>query len=492
MSDDSKTIAYAPGFILWLIAEFVITDPVLSYLFAWLSSFIIFYITIFSKFKYVNDDLSINNQILRPIIIIQLIFAGFMCCSSIFYFLDHLGYRYFTKIDFNLDIPNAQTHLIAQAQRLSLLAHAALVTGIILLTPKKNQNKRKFKVSSHISFDDFLTKFSVATFAGGVAMKFVPGFVQFSAAFTSISVFAGTFILVKGITYKNKKLLYVGAGLFFSNLVKASLSGFKEPILMSIIILGCLLFPVYKKATLLIGIPLLYGLIYILPTYVGVIRTQSWGEEGVSVEESRDAAFNTLLDEENDELIAENNWAFLAERISELSMFTKFIDNTPKVIDYYGFDICIDSFYALIPRVLWSNKPITEAVSMQRVYDANVISINSSVSAKTRPVVDAYLSFGTIGVFAFFILIGLIAQGLCNSCENMYGGYQFGTLIIMGAFSDTLWRGNNFEFMFNCLFYGYILVLIIQKILIATKVLIKLEFTETDNQDIFSLTNSNH
>jgi hypothetical protein len=229
---------------------------------------------------------------------------------------------------------------------------------------------------------------------------------------------------------------------------------------------------------------LLYGLLYILPTYVGIIRSQTWSGEQ-SAEASRSVAFDTLLNEENAEDIKDTNWAFLTDRISEIGMFTKFVDNTPKVIDYYGMDIIVGSLYALIPRVLWAQKPVTEQVSMERVYTAGVISENSVVSAKTRPVVDAYLSFGTIGVFVFFILIGLIAQYFCNTCENLYGGYQFGTMIIMGTFSDTLWRGNNFEFMFNSLFYGFIMVLIVHSVLKALSILTPLEFTVTDNQDIF-------
>lgn len=484
MNSNQKHIAYLPGFLLWLIAEFVITDPVLSYFFAWLSSFFIFYWTIFSQFRYINNDLPATEQILRPIIIIQLIFAGFMCCTSLFYFLNHLGYRYFEKVNPTLDIPNAETYLIAQCQRLSLLAHAALVTGIILLTKKKDGNQRRYLLSSEINKDTFLGLFSLTIFGAGVLFKYSSGFQQFSGGLISMSVFSGTFVLVKGIVYNKKKLLYIGGGLFFSNFLQASLSGFKEPILMSVIILGCLLFPIYKRLTIFVGLPLLYGLLYILPTYVGIIRAQTWSGDQ-SAEESRSVAFDTLLNEENAEDIKDTNWAFLTDRISEIGMFTKFVDNTPKVIDYYGMDIVVGSLYALIPRVLWAQKPVTEQVSMERVYAAGVISENSVVSAKTRPVVDAYLSFGTIGVFVFFILIGLIAQYFCNTCENLYGGYQYGTMIIMGTFSDTLWRGNNFEFMFNSLFYGFIMVLIVHSVLKALSILTPLEFTVTDNQDIF-------
>ena len=483
ISNESKYVTYLPGFIFWVIAEFLITDPILSYLFAWASSFFIFYWTIFSKFRYLNNDLPFASQILRPIIIIQIVFAGFMCSTSIFYFLDHLGYRYLEKVDLNIDIPNAQTYIIAHCQRLSLLAHACLVTGIILLNPVKNGNRRQYIIRPQVNLDNFLWKFSVATFIGGIVMKMIPGFQQFSGGLTSISVFSGTFLLVKGLGQKKKNLLLIGGAIFVSNLIKASLSGYKEPILMGIIILGCLLYPIYKRLTLYVGIPLLYALIYFLPTYVNIIRSQSWSGEQTA-EESRSAAFDILLDLDV-EAVDDTNWAFLTDRLSEIDMFTKFVKNTPDIIDYYGFDIIIDSMYALIPRVLWKEKPITEDLSMQRVYDAGVIHQSSTVSAKTRPVVDAYLSFGTMGVFCTFILLGIIAQVLCNECENRYGGYQFGSLILMGAFSDTLWRGNNFEFMFNSLFYGYILIIIINRLLLFLKILVPLEVPTHDNQEIF-------
>jgi|GEM_PF-212160 len=485
MNNNKKHIAYLFGFMLWIIAEFIITAPVLSYFFAWLSSFMIFYWTIFSRFRYINDDLPAGEQILRPIFIVQIIFAGFMCCTSVFYFLNHLGYRYLVEVEFNLVIPNAETYLIAECQRLSLLAHAALVTGIILLSNKEEGNKRKYYLSNGINTNTFLGVFSLAIFSAGIIFKLIPGVTQFSGGLIILSVFGGTFILVKGLVNKNKKLTYIGGGLFFSNFVQASLSGFKEPILMSVIILGCLLFPIYKRLTIFVGIPLLYGLLYVLPTYVGIIRAQTWSGD-LSAQESRNIAFDTILNEENADDIKDANWAFLTDRISEINMFTKFVDNTPKVVNYYGFDIVKESLYALIPRIFWAQKPITEQISMERVYVAGVISESSIVSAKTRPVVDAYLSFGTFGVFVFFILIGLIAQFFCNKCENLYGGYQFGTMIIMGTFSETLWRGNNFEFMFNSLFYGYILVLIIHVVLKTFRILIPLEFTITENQDIFT------
>ena len=80
-----------------------------------------------------------------------------------------------------------------------MLGHAGLTAGIILLSPVKNGNRRINILNPKIKFDEFLWKFSVATFVGGILFRFVPGFQQFGGGLTSISIFSGTFLLVKGI-----------------------------------------------------------------------------------------------------------------------------------------------------------------------------------------------------------------------------------------------------------------------------------------------------
>jgi len=83
-------------FIPWLLALLFKDYYILSYLIAWLGSFFIFYLTFTGKVRPLPHDLSFSNQLMRPIFLIQIIFAGYMCCTSIFYFLDVLGYVDFT------------------------------------------------------------------------------------------------------------------------------------------------------------------------------------------------------------------------------------------------------------------------------------------------------------------------------------------------------------------------------------------------------------
>lgn len=86
-------------YIPWLLAECLQFNPVVSYFTSWLGSFIVFYFSLISPLKYHSIDRPLKYQILRPIVLIQLIFAGFMCCTSIFYFMDHMGYEYLSNMN---------------------------------------------------------------------------------------------------------------------------------------------------------------------------------------------------------------------------------------------------------------------------------------------------------------------------------------------------------------------------------------------------------
>src|SRR5665213_2328878 len=86
-------------FVPWALSALLNSDAVVSYLIAWLGSFFIFYISLTGWVKPIPTDRSIAEQLMRPIFIIQIIFAGYMCCTSIFYFLNILGYNYLQKIN---------------------------------------------------------------------------------------------------------------------------------------------------------------------------------------------------------------------------------------------------------------------------------------------------------------------------------------------------------------------------------------------------------
>lgn len=449
----TKTATILPLYIPVVLSFLLINSPVISFMVAWLGSFFIFHQTWLSSTAYYQEDLPISKQIMRPLFLIQLIFAGFMACTSIFYFLDHLGYRYLSKINIGDSfLERERTFLIAECQRLACLAHAALVTGMILVTKRE-------KVTPRYTFDDNnnqLLKLGIIIYVLGLITHQVPGLNQVAIPLTNIGISCAAVIFLRGILTKNIPFIALGASIFFLNFLQASLSGFKEPIIVNCIILGAIFFPYYKKAILTLSIPVVYILFYFLPSYNQIVRS-SWSGD-ISAETAQSQAFETLIGNENSEEISETNWSFLTQRFSEINMFTEFVNYVPEKRDYYGWEIVKQSVQVLIPRVFWPAKPNIEEISMERVYEAGVANRLSSVSAKTRPVVDAYLSWGTVGVFFCMLLYGVLVQAVCNRSEYIFGGYEIGCVIMFNSLFQNLWRGNNFEFMFNNIFYAYLIM----------------------------------
>jgi len=452
--------------LAWCLAELLAYDPVLSYAIAWLGSFFIFYLSLYSAFRYHQQDLPLHQQIMRPLILIQIIFAGFMCCSSIFYVADHLGYGYISANGNALFLTNPKTELIARCQRLALLAHIGLVYGLIIGI--NNQQAIKYhlvKPGAH-----FLIKCCLISFGLTFLLNTFPALIQFKYNLIYISISAGTLIFLGGILNKSLPNFLFGSLVCSLNFIQASLSGYKEAIIVQLILLLFLLFPHYKKATCILLIPILYACIYILPTFSVVIRAQSWINKK-SEKEASLAAMETFFNNDKADYIVENNWKFLTNRFSEIEMFSQFVAQTPSQRPY-SWQILSNSLQALIPKALWQEKPSTEALAMQRVYAYGVIQKASAASAKTRPIVDAYLIGGPIAIFMAMLLYGLTAQWLCQTAERLFGGYQLGCIVIFNGIFQQLWRGNTFEFLFNNICYGYLLMLFIFLFLRLNNILI--------------------
>ncbi len=460
-----------PSFIVFVISLSLYEMPLFSYIIAWLGSFYIFYLTWFSRHRTLQNDLPIAAQIMRPIFLIQLIFAGFMACTSIFYFLDQLGYEYFEKVEADKFVPLEHSYQIAKCQRLSLLAHISLVWGILWQQGRSNNKKKySFNIPKQETNYQWL-RLGIVFYGLAILFQFIDGLFQFSIYFNNLAVFCASLLLLNGLKKKEGLLLIYGATIFILNFINATLSGFKEHILINVIILFALLYPFYKRTIALISIPTVYILLYVLPTYAMIIRQQSWtGDKSAS--EARSAAFETIFQEKNEDQIVETNWFFLTDRFSEISMFTQFVDYIPEQRDYYRWEILENSLLALVPRAFYPAKPITEKLSMQRVYEAGVIDERSTVSAKTRPVVDAYLSFGYTGVFIAMLILGTLTQWLNNTAERWFGGYEFGCIVIFNGCFQVLWRGNNFEFMLNNMVYGFLTMWLVFIVLRKMEILV--------------------
>jgi hypothetical protein len=454
-------------FIPWILAAMLSSDYELSYLIAWLGSFLIFFLTLTGWVKPLPDDLTMAEQLMRPVFLVQIIFAGYMACTSIFYFMDVLGYQNLVKVNYTL-IDQARLQSTAQCQRYYCLGHAAFVTGILIFMDYGT--KSKYYISKD-KLANLLMMFAIVSFPASIFFVSIPGLSQFANQFSSLSFISGTLALAFAIPLKKIGNTLICICFYFFNFYQALISGFKEPIIISVLVLGVFLYPSYKKLVAAIFIPALLLLFMFLPTYNRIFRQNAWSGDASADEATQlalDAALNTDSDEADD-----SNWGFLVYRLSEIDMFIKFTQSTPKNVDFYGTKLIEQSGMAIIPRLFWPAKPSTEELIMERVYDAGVVNRASSVSAKPAFVVDAYLTYGNLGIFLSMLLYGAVAQLVSNKAEKLFGGYTLGTALIFSGLFQIMWRGLSFEFLINTVFWSYISMLAIHKILTVSNILKK-------------------
>ncbi|HEY2582754.1 MAG TPA: hypothetical protein VGI43_13150 [Mucilaginibacter sp.] len=457
---------YLVLYLPWLLSLLFQSDPVLSYWIAWLGSFLILGLSLSGWIRPLPKDLSIAEQIMRPIFLVQIIFAGYMAFSSIFYFLSLMGFDDFHKINssyFTFD--TQEIELTARCQRYYALGHAAFVTGITFFM--KYPKKQKYHIEKE-KIANLLLITAFVTLPLSIIFLQVPGLSQFYFQLDSLSFISGTLALAFAIPLKKIWATFFCILLYVSNFYQALISGFKEPIILSVLVLGIFLYPNYKKLVFIVFAPALLLLFMFLPIYNSVFRQNAWSG-GDSAENSYKVALDAAIGSE--QTGDNSNWSFLVYRLSEIDMFTLFVQATPQYNDYYGFKLLEQSAIAIVPRAFWPSKPLTENLVMERVYSNGVISRGSNVSAKPAFIVDCYLSGGVFGIFIGLFLYGAIAQLISLQAENLFGGYTLGTALIFSGLFQIFWRGLSFEFLINSVFWSYFSMLAIQKILVATHIL---------------------
>lgn len=458
---------YIVLFIPWLLSVLFKDNAVTSYMIAWLGSFFIFFATLAGIVRPLPDDRPKAEQLMRPIFIVQIIFAGYMSCTSIFYFLSVLGYEDFQKVNYYL-IDAEKLRITAECQRYYCLGHAAFVTGILM--NMKYPVEKKFRVENE-KLADLIMKFAVILFPVSLLFQKIPGLSQFYVQLSALSFVAGTLALAFAIPLRKAGNTVICLAFYLFNLYQALISGFKEPIIISILILGIFLYPSYKKFITITFVPILLLLFMFLPTYNRIFRQNAWTGE-TDTKEATQLALDAALNSKDD-----SNWGFLVYRLSEIDMFTTFVQTTPSQIDYYGVKLLEQSAMAIVPRIFWPSKPSTEDLVMERVFNAGVVNRGSRVSAKPAFVVDAYLTAGGFGVFLFLFIYGSVAQIISMKAETLFGGYMLGTALIFSSLFQIFWRGLSFEFLINTVFWSYVTMFLIYKMFKRFRILIPIENT---------------
>lgn len=453
-----KTIL--PLYFPWALSCIISHNPLCSYALAWLGSFFIFFYSLRGPLKTLASDLPAGMQVMRPMILIQVVFAGLMSVSSIFYFLDHLGFYFWSAIQNDGFNVNEHTLQLAYCQRLYVFAHASLVLGMIIAMKPRNP-------AAYIwipEIKEHLIPILVVILSAVYCLSVFAALNQFSVLLAPVPSFLGGIMILIGLRQHLPKITACGICFFCFTLYQAVYSGYKEALFVHLILMAFILYPYYRSIVVGFGLPLLLVFIYFLPIWTNTIRAESWQAE-LPIEKAANYAYSQMVEDQHQEAVKQNSWDFLTNRFSEINMFSKYVSHVPKHRPFYHTEILQNALYALIPRALWPSKPNTEEKSMERVYDAGVISNNSDASAKTRTVVDGYLSAGLPGILITMICYGSICQALCNMAERLFGGYEGGCIVVFNGMFQQLWRGNNFEFILNNILYGCILMLIIFNIL---------------------------
>ena len=427
-------------------------SPELAYWTAWAGSWYILVLVFSGAIKRHPERKPWGQQVLRPLYLPHAIFAGYMALSSVFYFLQAKGYVYFTKVGDGQE-PEAFV-LISYAQQLYLLGHAGLVHGLLLASRyKPSKYYLKFK-----SYSGGALTLAIGGIVLVTLLKTVPGMGQFAVKFDDLSLVASVVAVALVLPERKWKYSLLALFLFGLNLYQSALSGFKEAVLIPVIILAALLYPQYKRLVLLAGPAAVIALIFVLPFFTSYIRKESW-EGGKQADQAATEALENLQETTAGELV-DNNWAFLTDRFSEISLFVKYIDNVPENRPFYNWQLLEQGLENIVPNALYPGKPLAEEVVMQRALDNGIIEWYSLEKVSTKPqlVVDGYLSFGEFGAWAFLFIAGLLSAFASVLAERWFGGYLWGTGLVYTGFFLIFWRGNCIEFMSNTVFWSFVLM----------------------------------
>lgn len=454
-------VLYLPWIFAWLLSSF----PQISYLVAWLGSFFIFYISMTGWVKPIPNDRILGEQLMRPLFLTQVIFAGYMCCSSIFYYLNTMGYENFLLMNQLFKPDQKKLMMIAECQRYYCLGHTAFITGLLLFMNYPVKKKYQLQNTDQA---DLMLYIAVISMLVSIIFSVAPGLAQFSAQFNALGFIAATLALAFAVPLHKTLNIIASGALFGLNFYRSFLSGYKEPIIVGLLVLAIFLYPLYKRTVILVFAPLLFFVFMLLPTYNQVFRQNAWSGD-LSAEAASKIALDAALTNPTD--VGESNWSFLVFRLSEIDMFTKYIQSTPKYFDFYGMKMVKQSFQSLIPRVIWPKKVNTEDMVMQRVFNAGITARGTLVSAKPALVADAYLFNGGIGIFLVLFIYGAVAQLIALKAERLFGGYLLGTALIYSGLFQIFWRGLSFEFLLNSVFWSYITMLLIARFMFFVRVL---------------------
>ncbi len=432
-------------FLPWAVSCALAASAEFSWWTAWLGSLGIFAWVWSGKAGGVDTSVPWRLRIMHPVFLVHGIFAGYGFVTAIFPWLDlnGIGPAGLAGITYG------RIETAAEAQRYYVLAHASLALGLVIASRPARHQKRRFRwQGSNASL--LLVVSALATLAGFIFGQ-LPGMGQLATVFSRLGLVAGASSLGPSLAASGRQWLPVSVAVNGVLLLIAAASGWKEEVLVLLILLSLATFPLFPKLSVAVGSLLFAASLIVLPVLSNSIRQTAW-EEGSSKKEALLIGVDTLATSSTQDLVA-SSWIFATGRLSEAAMFMAYIESVNRGTQREGLAILRQALLAPVPRILWTGKPDLEKQVMQRAYHHGVISELSVVSAKPHPVVDAFLMGGQVGIFLTFLSLGALGSWAYLFCQSRFGGPFLGGVFFIGLFS-ILWRGNCFEFMFGTLFWA--------------------------------------
>jgi len=438
-------LLYLPFVLAYLLQD----TPTASYAASWFGSLFILWMSLSGRVKPLPEGRSLSLQFFRPIVFAQIVFASYTVLSSIFYFRAlSRGKLVANSMGWTATLP-----LAAEAQSYYVLAHAAVVTGMLIAMNYSDTGQ--YRLVARVGANRLLLILAAGFFIVAQVTGLIGPLRELTLRLGQIAIVASVFSFALSLIRREGTLVWVNAAVFGVNLLSALMSGWKEEVLALMLLFLVALFPYYRRATLIAGAIALGVFVAVMPAYSNAYRTLAWygntsGEDAVKL------AYHQVMTGAVD--MGEATEQFAIGRVSEIGLFVGYLLKIPDERPFYGLKLAEQAVTNLIPRIVWSDKPNTERLVMERVYDNEIYSRASRISAKPQYVVDAYLSAGVAGILIAGVIYGALASLISRIAERWFGGYTMGSGLIFASLFHIFWRGNSFEFFFGTIFWSFLLM----------------------------------
>jgi len=261
----------------------------------------------------IPNDRPIHQQILRPLFLTQITFAGFFCLTSIFHVWSLLN-----SPDVGSWYAVDQFQRVAAAQRYYVLGHAAFATGLLLAMDYRASGTWTFNLS--LSPPRLALALSLTAFALSFVVSQIPGLGQFAVKLRYLAAVSSVLSFALSIRKGDGLVMAVSGVAYFYALGQSFLSGWKHQILAIIGLLLVFLYPYYRRTVTLSGIAVVLFAATLLPAYNGVFRQLNW-QGDVSAQRAATQSVALVASGEID--ISEKSWEFLEGRATEIGLFTR-------------------------------------------------------------------------------------------------------------------------------------------------------------------------